>query len=134
MAFASRTLTSAERNYAQLEKEALALIYGVKHFHQYLYGRMFTLVTDHKPLTTILNPRKGIPSLAAARLQCWAIILSAYLYEIEFKCTQDHGNADGLSRLPLPNVKSPKSNPADVFTVAQLDSLPVTAEHLGKAT
>ena len=47
---------------------------------------------------------------------------------------QDHGNADGLSRLPLPNVKSPKSNPADVFTLAQLDSLPVTAEQLGKAT
>ena len=134
VAFASRTLTFAERNYAQLEKEALALIYGVKHFHQYLYGRMFTLVTDHKPLTTILNPQKGIPSLAAARLQRWAIILSAYRYEIEFKCTQEHGNADGLSRLPLPNVKSPKLNAADVFTVAQLDSLPVTAEQLGKAT
>ena len=134
VALASRTLTSTERNYAQLEKEALALIYGVKHFHQYLYGRMFTLVTDHKPLTTILNPRKGIPSLAAACLQRWAIILSTYLYEIEFKCTQDHGNADGLSQLPLPNVKSPKSNPADIFTVAQLDSLPVTAEQLGKAT
>ena len=87
VAFVSRTLTSTERNYAQLEKEALALIYGVKHFHQYLYGRMFTLVTDHKPLTTILNPRKGIPSLAAARLQRWAIILSVYMYEIEFKCT-----------------------------------------------
>ena len=83
-----------------------------------------------KPLTTILNPQKGIPSLAAARLQRWA----AYRYEIEFKCTQDHGNADGLSRLPLPNVKSPKLNAADVFTVAQLDSLPVTAEQLGKAT
>lgn len=134
VAFASRTLTSAERNYAQLEKEALALIYGVKHFHQYLYGRMFTLVTDHKPLTTILNPRKGIPSLAAARLQRWAIILSAYRYEIEFKCTQEHSNADGLSRLPLPNVNAPKPHPVDVFTVAQLDSLPVTAEQVGKAT
>ena len=76
VAFASRTLTSAEWIYAQLEKEAFALVYGVKHFHQYLYGRMFTLVTHHKPLTTILNPRKGIPSLAAARLQRWAIILS----------------------------------------------------------
>ncbi len=78
IAFASRTLSGSEKNYAQLEKEALALVYGVKHFHQYLYGRQFTLVTDHKPLTTILNPRKGIPSLAAARLQRWAMILSAY--------------------------------------------------------
>ena len=134
VAFASRTLTSAERNYAQLEKEALALIYGVQHFHQFLYGRSFILVTNHKPLTTILNPRKGIPSLAAAQLQRWAIILSAYRYEIEFKCTQEHCNADGLSRLPLPNVKSPKPHPVDVFTVAQLDSLPVTAQQLGQAT
>ena len=60
--------------------------------------------------------------------------LIAYQYEIEFKCTQDHSNVDGLSRLPLPNVKFSKSNATDVFTVAQLDSLPVTAEQLGKAT
>ena len=134
VAFASRTLTAAEQNYAQLEKEALALIYGIKHFHQYLYGRIFTLVTDHKPLTTILNPRKGIPSLAAARLQRWAIILSAYRYEIEFKRTQEHCNADGLSRLPLPNEKAHVPHAVDVFTVAQLDSLPVTAEQIGQAT
>ena len=103
IAFTSRTLSKSERNYAQLEKEALSLVYGVWHFHRYLYGRCFTLVTDHKP---ILSPRKGIPSLAAARLQRWAIILSAYQYQIEYKCTKDHGNADSLSRLPIPTVEA----------------------------
>ena len=69
VAYTSRTLTSSERNYAQIEREALALVFGVKKFHQYLYGRKFSLVTDHNPLTTILGPKKGIPPLAAARLQ-----------------------------------------------------------------
>ena len=103
IAFASCSLSSSERNYAQIEKEALSLIFGIKKFHQYLYGRKFLLDRPQtKPLLAILGPKKGIPSLAAARLQRWAVLLSAYHCEIEFKPTDDHGNADGLSRLPLP--------------------------------
>ena len=100
IAYASRSLSPTERNYAQVEKEGLALVFAVKKFHQYLYGRIFTLVTDHKPLLSIFGPKKGIPSLAAARLQCWAILLSAYAYLIEYKTSAKHGNADALSRIP----------------------------------
>ena len=105
VAYASRTLTPSERNYSQLEKEALSLVYGVKKFHSYLYGRTFELLTDHKPLTctTILGPKTGIPSIAAARL----LLLACYQYQIKYKSTLSHANADCLSRLPLspPNFR-----------------------------
>ncbi len=132
--FASRTLTASERNYAQLEKEALALVFGTKKFHQYLYG---TLITDHKPLTAIFGPKKGIPSLAAARLQRWAIFLSGYDYNIQFKPTQAHSNADALSRLPLPvqdSYETADINAIHAFNVAQIEALPVTSQQVQTAT
>ena len=101
IAYASRTLTKGEKGYAQLEKKALSLVYGVKKFHQYLFGRKFMLVTDHKPLLTILGPKKGLPTLAAARLQRWAILLAAYKYDTKYRSTTAHSNADEFSRLPL---------------------------------
>ena len=135
IAFSSRTLQASEQNYAQLEKEALALIFGIKKFHQYLYGRKFTLITDHKPLLAILGPKKGIPSLAAARLQRWAILLSAYNYKLEFKPTGLHGNADGLSRLPVPSTSRLGDAPeATIHNIRQLEALPLTAKAIKNAT
>ena len=101
IAYASKSLTQSERNYPQIEKEALSLVFGVRKFHQFLYGRNFTLLTDHKPLLAILGPKKSLPTLAAARMQRWALLLSAYQYDIEYCTTLEHVNADGFFRLPV---------------------------------
>ena len=100
-AFVSCTLTPAERNYSQLEKEALAIVYAVKHFHQYLYGTDFTLYSDHKSLERLLGEFQQIPPLALARIQRWALTLAAYQYTIKYKPGKSMSTADALSRLPL---------------------------------
>ena len=132
IAFASRTLSGSEKNYAQLEKEALSIIFGVKKFHQFLYGRSFTLITDHKPLTTILGPKTAVPPLAAARLQRWALILSAYQYQIQYKKSADHANADALSRLPWES--SDVGAEGEVYQFSLVDELPVTASDIAADT
>ena len=69
IAYISKKLNNAECNYSQIEKEALAIVYSVKRFHFYLYGRnTFELVTDHKPLVFLFGENKALPKLAAARL------------------------------------------------------------------
>ena len=72
IAYASQSLTPTERNYSQIEQEALALIYAVKKFHRMLYGCEFTPQTDHKPLLAIFGAKTGIPVYTASRLQRWA--------------------------------------------------------------
>ncbi|UYV61873.1 SMARCAL1 [Cordylochernes scorpioides] len=129
--FASRNLSGAEHNCSQIEKEALAIIYGVTKFHQFIYGRKFILITDHKPLVTILGPRSGIPTLSASRLQHWALILSAYTYDIKFRRTQDHGNAD-LSRFPVGCEEIPRLN--NVYALSYVEELAITAEEIATET
>ena len=50
ISFMSKALTDAQSRYSNIEREILGVVTGVKHFHQYLFGRQFTLYTDHKPM------------------------------------------------------------------------------------
>ena len=119
IAFASRTLAAAEKKYSQIEKEGLAIIFGVKRFHQYLFGRPFIIMSDHKPLKHLFSESQTTPTLASARLQRWSLTLGAYDYIIEYKPGHQHSNADMLSRL---------------LVLDMLNSLPVTAEHIKQWT
>ncbi|UYV78632.1 K02A2.6-like, partial [Cordylochernes scorpioides] len=97
--FASRTSNKTERRYAVIDREALAVIFAVSKFSQYLLGRKFKIVTDHKPLAGLFNPNKPIPQVLSPRMMRWCLTLSAYTYTIEYK--PGNGNVDVLSRLPL---------------------------------
>lgn len=66
-------MNSSEHDYAQIDKEATAIVYAIRYFHQFLYGREFILKTDHKPLVMIFGFKKCIPVMAANRLQRYAI-------------------------------------------------------------
>ena len=93
---ASCTLSSNKHQYTQVEKEALSLVFRVKKFHQFLFNWHFTLITDHKPLTAIFGPKKGIPPLMAFQMQRWTLLLFGYSYSTKFCLTTAHGNTDGL--------------------------------------
>lgn len=100
VAYASRVLSESERKYPQIEKEGLAIIYGVQKFYDYLYARKFILVTDHKPLYHIFGEKKGILMYAANRLQRWAYILTAFDFNIVF-VKSDKNAADFLSHIRI---------------------------------
>jgi hypothetical protein len=92
IAYASRNLNKAERNYTTSEKELLAIIWGIRHYRPYLYGRKFKIASDHKPLLWIMNIKDS-----GSRLLRWRIKLEEYDYEIIYKKGALNTNADALS-------------------------------------
>ena len=107
VAYASRSLTSAESNYAQIEKELLAILFGVEKFESYVYGKRFKVETDHKPLESILS--KSLLS-APKRLQRMMLRLQNFDFEVEYKRGALLHVADTLSRayLPCVQIKDPR--------------------------
>lgn len=100
VAFASRSLTAAERKYSTVEKEALACVWAVEKWRSYLWGRRFILRTDHQALTTLLAT-KGI-GWAGMRVARWSARLLCFTYNVEYRPGSQNQAADCLSCLPLP--------------------------------
>ncbi|CAB3986500.1 Transposon Tf2-9 poly [Paramuricea clavata] len=102
IAYASRSLTPVEARYSQTEKEALAAVWGCEHFHLYLVGTQFVLITDHKPLEVIYSPKSKPP----LRIERWLLRLQQYKFNIKYRPGSSNP-ADVLSRQPLfTNYKS----------------------------
>lgn len=95
--FVYRLLSKSELNYGVSEKEALSIVYATKKIYQYLTGKSFELVTDHKPLVAIFGEKKGIPQMSTSRLQRWAFHLSAFQYTVRHMKSACN-IADALSR------------------------------------
>ena len=119
--YASRALTPSERNLAQIEKEALAVLYGLERFDQYAYGRAVTVQNDHKPLAATL--RKPL-SVAPKRLQ--DIMMRLNRYDVNFvfvKGTRLH-IADTLSRAHLDSVEGNQDDRARIMNIYAFAEIP----------
>ncbi|GFT98764.1 uncharacterized protein K02A2.6 [Trichonephila clavipes] len=134
IAFASRTLFGSEKKYSQIDKEALSIVWAVRKFYLYLKGRRFTLITDHKPLIAIFGSKRGLPVLAATRLLHYVLILQSFEFDIIFRKTIEHGNADFLSRLPKTSEELEVKDDITIFQMSQIEALPVTSKELRQET
>lgn len=114
VAFAHKALTETESRYAHMKKEALAVIWACDHFHLYLIGDEFTIVTDHKPLVVIYSPN----SRSSARVERWGLRLQQYIFKIEY-VEGANNMADPLSRLLRQN--KPADSPIEQLTEAYIN-------------
>jgi hypothetical protein len=97
VAYASRSNNTTEANFSSYEGEALAAVWAILHFHPYLYGHRFTLVTNHQPLRWFMKSDKLI-----GKLVMWVLLLQEYDFEVHRVGITDL-DADGLSRNPNPS-------------------------------
>ena len=135
IAYESRSLSTAEKKYAPLEKEALSLVFVISKFHKYLYGRDFVLQTDHLPLIGLLKEDRAISAMASAHIQRWALTLSNYQYHLEYRPGTSICHADGLNRSPLPDTPGRVHVPEEVvLALTTMNDTPITAEHIARWT
>ena len=135
VAYASRALTKCEQNYAQIEKELLAIAYGCKRFHNYVSFREVVVETDHKPLEAIFcKPLHKTP----LRLQRMLMGLQRYKLNVMYKKGSELIIADALSRAYLPETEAnlgPCETPLEVYLIKEQAPLsPAKFEEFKAAT
>lgn len=121
IAYYSRTLNSAERNYSTIERELLAILDSTKHFRPYLFGKKFTVETDHNPLVWLYKIKE--PN---SRLLRWKIKLDEFDFDIEYKKGKENKVADALSRIEL-NANEAKDLD-DISIMPNIDEIPEITE------
>lgn len=123
ISYASRSLTETERRYAQIEKEMLALVFGLEKNHHFVFGRHVRAITDHKPLVAILA--KPL-SKAPRRLQAMILRTQRYSFSLEFRPGKSIPIADALSRAPLDETA--ENEPT--LRVSNVDLCPISDSRL----
>lgn len=118
IAYFSRSLQAAERNYSVYQKECLAIVGSITYFHQYLAGQHFTVYTDHYSLASVLR-WKDPPQ----RIARWIQILDQYHFTAVYKSGSSHANADALSRLESRYVRKELPGSLDHFPVQELSGV-----------
>ncbi|PFX13394.1 Uncharacterized protein K02A2.6 [Stylophora pistillata] len=131
--YANRALTSTEQNYAQIEKELLAVLFSCEHFEHYIYGKHVTVETDHKPLIAI---QKKPINTASKRLQRMMLRLQRFDLNLTYKPGKEMYIADALSRVLPRQSKIPNASTSsyykDLETVNFAEDLSISESTLAK--
>ena len=132
--FASRSLNAAERNYSQIEREALSVLFGVEKFKKFILGAKFIVKNDHNPLKKLFGSTSPIPENVSARIKRWALRLSQFDFDFQYIQGKDNVNGDYLSRFPLKDTSTIHEPYELIFVIKSLNKLPINCHDIKKHT